>query len=139
MIGGGASFFAAPLIGTAIAVYWGWRGSFITLSVLTLTFGILFYSILRKRVAFIDRIERKSVPLVQDSSYNSRRLRQLIIFIFMSTFAAAILFSSMSFIPLFLVDRVGFTKETAGAFYALLHRFAYQEDIFLTGLGQCLL
>ena len=35
--------------------------------------------------------------------------------------AGAIIFSTMSFLPLYLVDRIGFSKETAGAFFALLY------------------
>jgi MFS family permease len=131
MVGGGASFFAAPLIAAGIATYWGWRGSFITLAVLTLTFGILFYSIMKKRVALITRTERKATQSLRETPLDPRNLRPLITFIFMSTFAGAILFSTMSFIPLFLVDRVGFSQETAGAFYALL----YSAGLWVSPIG----
>ncbi len=120
MIGGSASFFLSPLMAAAIASYWGWRGSFITLSVFAMTFGIFFYVVLRRRVA-AEGTKQKSAARLQESPAGSIQWRHLAAFIFMSSSAAAILFSVTSFIPLYLVDRVGFSKETAGAFYALLY------------------
>lgn len=120
MIGGSASYFLAPLIAAAIASYWGWRGSFITLSVFAMAFGIFFYVVLRRRVG-AEGAKQKSAALPQKSPADSFQWRHLVAFIFMSSSAAAILFSFTSFIPLYLVDRLGFSKETAGAFFALLY------------------
>jgi len=120
VIGGSASFFLAPMIAAVIASYWGWRGSFITLSVFTMAFGIFFYAVLRRRAA-AEEARRKSVTRPQESPVESFRWRHLVIFISMSSFAGAIIFSANSFLPLYLVDRVGFSKETAGAFFALLY------------------
>lgn len=120
IIGGSASFFLAPMIAAVIASYWGWRGSFITLSVFTMAFGIFFYAVLRRRAA-AEGTKRESVTRPQESSVDSFRWRHLVIFISMSSLAGAIIFSTMSFLPLYLVDRIGFSKETAGAFFALLY------------------
>jgi MFS family permease len=120
VIGGSASFFLAPMIAAVIASYWGWRGSFITLSVFTMAFGIFFYAVLRRRAA-AEEARGKSVTRPQESPVESFRWRHLVIFICMSSFAGAIIFSANSFLPLYLVDRVGFSKETAGAFFALLY------------------
>jgi MFS family permease len=130
MIGGGASFFLSPLVAAGIAAYWGWRGSFIGLAIPTLIFGIVFYVLLGKRSATASR-DGASSPLSQESSPAPRRVRALVVFIFLSTFTHAILFSAMSFIPLFLVDRVGFGKETAGAFFA----FIYSAGLWVGPLG----
>jgi predicted MFS family arabinose efflux permease len=108
------------MIAAVIASYWGWRGSFITLSVFTMVFGILFYAVLKRRGAE-EGIKQKSAIRPQGSPADSSRWRPLAIFIFMSCFAGAIIFSVMSFLPLYLVDRIGFSKETAGAFFALLY------------------
>lgn len=130
MIGGGGSFFLSPLMGAAIASFWGWRGSFITLAVPTLIFGFYFYLTLRgcraERPVPAGRSPRPSDPLPVP-----RLLRPLVVFIFLSTFSQAVLFSSMSFIPLFLVDRVGFSKETAGAFFA----FIYSAGLWASPIG----
>lgn len=120
IIGGSASFFLAPMIAAVIASYWGWRGSFITLSVFTMAFGIFFYAVLRRRAA-AEGTKRESVTRPQESPVDSFRWRHLVIFISMSSLAGAIIFSTMSFLPLYLVDRIGFSKETAGAFFALLY------------------
>ena len=130
MIGGGASFFLAPLIAVGIASYWGWRGSFITLSAITLLFGIIFYIVLG-RIVVGKQVERKFAKRSSDPSAVPGRLRHLIIFIFMSTISGAVLFSAMSFIPLYLVDKVGFSQETAGAFYA----FIYSAGLWVSPLG----
>jgi MFS family permease len=130
MIGGGASFFLSPLVATAIAAYWGWRGSFIGLAVPTLAFGIFFHLLLKKHGAggpagqTQTRRPSETVPA-------QRLIRPLIVFIFLSTFSAAVLFSVMSFIPLFLVDKIGFSKETAGAFFALI----YSAGLWVSPIG----
>lgn len=129
VIGGGASYFLAPLIGTGIAVYWGWRGSFIWLAVPTAVFGLLFYLILRRQAnAQVTGAEiLSSFPdvFVQHSA------RNLAIFIFLSTFTGAVIFATISFIPLFLVDHFGFAKEKAGAFFALI----YSAGLWVSPIG----
>ena len=130
MIGGGASFFLSPLVATAIAAYWGWRGSFIGLAVPTLAFGIFFHLLLKKHGAG-GPVERIQAHRASEMIPTQRLLRPLIVFIFLSTFSAAILFSVMSFIPLFLVDRIGFSKETAGAFYAII----YSAGLWVSPIG----
>jgi FSR family fosmidomycin resistance protein-like MFS transporter len=131
MIGGGASFFLSPLVATAIAAYWGWRGSFIGLAVPTLAFGIFFHLLLKKHDAG-GPVERTQAHHPASETIPAQRLlRPLIVFIFLSTFSAAILFSVMSFIPLFLVDKIGFSKETAGAFYAII----YSAGLWVSPIG----
>jgi len=120
VIGGGASFFLAPLIGAAIAVYWGWRGSFIWLAGPTLLFGLFFYFILKRHGSSpTARVDASSSPASDVPSEYS--LRNLTVFIFLSTFTGAVIFATISFIPLFLVDHFGFAKERAGAFFALIY------------------
>jgi len=130
MIGGGASFFLSPLVATAIAAYWGWRGSFIGLAVPTLAFGIFFHLLLKKHGAG-GPVERTQAHRASETIPTPRLLRPLIVFIFLSTFSAAVLFSVMSFIPLFLVDKIGFSKETAGAFYAII----YSAGLWVSPIG----
>ncbi len=120
VVGGSASFFLAPIIAAAIAAYWGWRGSFLTLSLLALAFGIFFYLVLRRRVGAEEEAHapRKAAARIPAEPF---QWRPLAIFIFISCFAGSVIFSAMSFLPLYLVDRVGFSQETAGAFFAVLY------------------
>ena len=130
MIGGGASFFLSPIIAMAIAAYWGWRGSFICLAVPTLAFGIYFHLVLKKREAGVGT-DRKRALRPTESVPAQRLFGPLIVVIFLSTFSAAVLFSVMSFIPLFLVDKIGYSKETAGTFFAVI----YSAGLWASPLG----
>jgi MFS transporter, FSR family, fosmidomycin resistance protein len=130
MIGGGASFFLSPIIAMAIAAYWGWRGSFICLAIPTLAFGIYFHLLLKKReVPRSTERGRPSRPVAKE--HPQRLFGPLIVVIFLSTFSAAVLFSVMSFIPLFLVDKIGYSKETAGTFFAVI----YSAGLWASPLG----
>jgi len=120
VIGGGASYFLAPLIATAIASVFGWRGSFIGLAVPTILFGVYFYIVLGKSTVPAPGMEEMKAS-VREQSAPKGQARNLAVFIFMSTFTGAVIFSSISFIPLYLVDHFGFSKANAGAWFAFLY------------------
>jgi MFS transporter, NNP family, nitrate/nitrite transporter len=130
MIGGGASFFLAPIIATAIAVYWGWRGAFIGLAVPTMAFGVFFHLLLKRRGGG-GPMDNSPLKRSGEPTPPQRLFRPLIVFIFLSTFSAAVLFSVVSFIPLFLVDEVGYSKEAAGAFFAVI----YSAGLWVSPIG----
>lgn len=120
MIGGSASFFLAPLVAAAIATAWSWRGSFIGLAFPALLVGIVVYVLLGRQM-----VTKKAEP-GPASNHNEApsvpgHLRRLAVFIILSTFTGAIVFSTMSFIPLFFVDHFGVGKETAAALMALIY------------------
>ena len=121
LIGGSASFFLAPLIAAAIAVALDWRAPFIILAVATIPFGIIFYTLLgRLAEKNKDKDKHRSIsspshPAIQHHSHH------LVPFIILTTFTAAILISTISFIPLFLVDNFGLVKEAAAAFIAIIY------------------
>ena len=120
MIGGSASYFLAPLVAVGMASIWGWRGSFIGLAVPTIIFGIVFYMLLGRRLPS-KKAEFKTAVSHAESPSASGRLRRLVILLVLSTSTGAIVLSTMSFIPLFLVDHFGIAKETAGASIALIY------------------
>jgi len=129
-IGGGASFFLAPLIAAAMAASWGWRGSFIGLAVPTIAFGIFFYMILGRWGAVKPPKQgKKKGPYA--SLGRPPSFRRLVSFIILSNITGAVIFATISFIPLFLVDHFGFSKETAGAFFA----FIYSAGVWMSPLG----
>ncbi len=128
-LGGSASHFVSPLLAAAIASAWSWRGSFIGLAVPTLVFGMIFSGVLGKRSGE-EEIGRVEVPRAQRAPVPGR-LSLLVAFIFLSTFTGAVIFATKSFIPLFLVDRLGYSKETAGAFFA----FLYSAGLWMSPLG----
>jgi MFS transporter, NNP family, nitrate/nitrite transporter len=120
VIGGGASYFLAPLIATAIASVFGWRGSFIGLAVPTILFGACFFIILGKSSAASPGAQRAKASFQEEPAFKGQT-RNLAIFIFLSTFTGAVIFSAISFIPLFLVDQFAFSKAKAGAWFAFLY------------------
>ncbi len=130
LIGGSASYFLAPLIGVAIATAWGWRGSFIGLAVPTVVFGIIFYVLLGRRV---DTSKTRHVITDCHDEIPSPpgRLRRLVAFIILATFTSAILFSTIAFIPLFMVDHFGVGKEVAAVFLAII----YSAGLWASPLG----
>ena len=119
LIGGSSSFFLAPLIAAAIAVTLGWRAPFIILAVPTIAFGIIFY-VLLGRLAEKNKDKHRSISS-PDHPTIQQRPHRLVPFIILATFTAAVLISTISFIPLFLVDNFGVAKEAAAAFIAIIY------------------
>jgi MFS family permease len=117
IIGGSASYFLSPLIAAAIAVAWGWRGSFITLAVPTFALGIVIFMLLGRRIAKGKPEERTTTAPAEAPPPG--HLRRLVSFITLSTLTQAITFATISFIPLFLVDHFGIDEEAAAALLGL--------------------
>jgi len=121
IIGGSASFFLTPLIGVAIATYWGWRNAFKILSIPTIIVGIILFIILgryaqeMKRENRVPRGDQSGAPVKQVLSAT------VILFLFLSTFTQAIIVSTIVFIPLYMVDHFGAGKESAAISLAIIH------------------
>ncbi len=49
------------------------------------------------------------------------RLRRLVVFMFLSIFTQAVAFSTIAFVPLFMVDHFGVGEEAAAAFLAIIY------------------
>ena len=120
VIGGSASFFLAPLIAAAIAAAWSWRGSFIGLAVPAIIFGIILY-VLLGRWKPTKKAEHKTFSIPIETPHTPCRLRRLITFITLTTFAQAMILSVVAFVPLFLVDHFGIAKETAAVSISVIH------------------
>ncbi len=120
MIGGSASYFISPIIATAIASQWGWRGSFIALAVPTFVFGTVLYVLLgqqeqKDEADYIKNSGEEDLPPA------TGRARRLLFFIILSTSTGAIFVSVISFIPLYLVDNFHISEKTAGALLGLIY------------------
>jgi len=118
-IGGSASYFLAPLIAVAIATALGWRGSFIWLSIPTIIFGIVLY-VLLGRWGDAEKAEYRITSSDPETPPTPGRWRRLASLIFLSIGGQALIFSIISFIPLFIVDHFGGSEESAGAMLALV-------------------
>ena len=120
VIGGSASYFLSPLIAAAIATTWGWRGSFIGLAAPTILFGIVFY-VLMGQLMVEEKAESRTTSTHEEALAKPGRLRRLVAFMILSSSTGAVIFSTVAFIPLFVVDHLGVREETAAAFVALIY------------------
>ncbi|HEX9896565.1 MAG TPA: MFS transporter [Dehalococcoidales bacterium] len=127
-IGGTLANFLTPLLTAAIVTLLGffmtssltWRGPFIVLTIPTIAFGIYLYTLLKRRNL------GDTLKQVQTESFairiNSRGyLRRMIAFVILGTAVQVFVFSSISVIPLLVVDQYGGTEQAGAAFLALAH------------------
>jgi len=119
-IGGTASFFLSPLIAVAIATALGWRGSFVVLAIPTIVFGIVFYWVLGRR-GYPKKAEPGIPKSHTETPSTSDRLRRLVAFLILSIAGMVLILSTISFIPLFVVDHFGVSEEAAAFLLALVY------------------
>ncbi len=130
LIGGGGSFFLAPLIAAAIAATWGWRGPFIGLAVPTMMFGIIFYVLLGRQTK-MSSTQQATTHHHDKTPSPPGYLRRLVMFMILSTFTQAVTSSTIAFIPLFLVDHFSVGEGTAAAFLSII----YSAGLWASPLG----
>ena len=119
-IGGTASFFLTPLIAVGIATALGWRGSFITLSVPIIVFGIVLYVLIGRR-GYTKKKVTENPEISTGIRKDSSRLRYLVPFIVLGIMLQVLIFSTVSFITLFAVDYFFVSEEMAAILLALFH------------------
>jgi predicted MFS family arabinose efflux permease len=121
IIGGSSSYFLAPLIGVAIAAALGWRGAFIGLALPTMILGVVFFFLLRWKVGGLKADKSPGLAAPRGTNAVPGRYRQLVVMIILSTCTAATMISTISFIPLFLVDHFGVDEKTAAALLSIIY------------------
>ena len=118
-VGGSLSFFLAPLIAAGLTAVLGWRGTFLAISIPTFIFGIIFYLLL-------GRIENgrgskkktgESAQIEDEPAFNSKRRLAGVLICGVTVMVS--LYSTISFIPLYLVDAFGISGEKAAVMLAL--------------------
>ena len=119
-VGGGASYFLAPLMAAGLAAFWGWRGAFIGLAVPTIIFSFFFYWFLGRQDIAV-KPKAKTGAAAPAAVSPPARVRRLVVFITLSTFTGAVMLSTTAFIPLYLVDHFHFAKEKALALFAFIY------------------
>jgi MFS family permease len=128
-VGGSISFFVAPLIVAGLAGALGWNGTFLTVSVPVIAFGIVFY-VLLGRFGY-----GKKAHQVTDASQTElapKTRRPLIVVLVLGIAIMGLVYSTISFIPLFIVDHFGgVTNEAAAAMLSLF----YVGGLFAGPLG----
>jgi len=129
-IGGSGSFFLAPLITAGIAGALGWRGTFITLSIPAIAIGIAFY-ILLGRLGYTGEKKEGTISADRDLLSVPGHTRRLTAFVILGVCQMVVVYSIISFIPLYIVDNFGASEEVAAAMLSL----AYVGGIWAGPLG----
>ncbi|UCB47049.1 MAG: MFS transporter [Spirochaetota bacterium] len=124
-IGGTGSFFLAPLVAVAIARVIGWRGSFLSVSMPTLAFGIVFFMLLN-RWGFTQIPTKAKSDNKADLDEKKGQILSLLPVMTLSIFIQTFINSAISFIPLYVVDKFGGSKEAA----AMVLSIAYFAGIW---------
>jgi len=124
LVGGSFSYFLAPLIAAGIAVAWGWRGPFIAMAIPSIGIGIILHIALGKRIKNQKTVARDTSVLTEAPPAPGY-MRRLITVIVLSSLTMAVAMSIVSFLPLFLVDTFGTSKETAAASLSLVFAMAF--------------
>ncbi len=149
LVGGSTSFFLAPLVGAGIASIGGWRASYLSLTIPTIIFGLVFYVLMRRRLPNQElRPGPRKAPGPTTTRAPVSKLR-LGSFITFTTIVHATTMGIVAFIPLYMVDTFGISNQTAGSLLSLVYsaglwaglvggslsdRFGYMPVV----LGSCL-
>jgi MFS family permease len=119
-IGGAASHFLAPLIASALVLIWGWRGAFITPSIIIFLFGIAFF-ILLSRQNYKGKVDTHIAYDQKETTGTSAVPPRLIAFLVFAIVVDFLLGSTVIFIPLFLVDHFKFSNEVAAVTLSVVY------------------
>jgi MFS family permease len=118
LIGGSSTFWIVPLLAAPIAVAWGWRSSYLTLTIPTAILGILLYILISRRrqtqVPASPEVDRDATAVVANI-----RWRRLAPFIIMSVVIGTMTESVLSYLSLYAVDNLGATEGTAAILMAI--------------------
>jgi FSR family fosmidomycin resistance protein-like MFS transporter len=119
-IGGTASFFLAPLVAVAIARVIGWRGSYLSISVPTLAYGLVFFMLLNRwgftKIHTPDEFDKKT-----GLGGSKGQVLSLLPVMILAIFVQIFIYTAISFIPLYVVDQFGGSKEAAAALLSIAH------------------
>jgi len=118
LISGISTFWIVPVLVAPIAVAWGWRSSYLVLTIPTIILGILLYIRIGKRKQTHLR-ESQEVGGEATTTSGHIRWRQLAPFIIMSVITGITIQSVSSYLSLYAVDNLGTTEATAAMLMAI--------------------
>ena len=119
LIGGNSSFFLAPIVAISISGFFGWRASFLALSVPTAIMGLVFYIYLTRQggKTYVENAKQK---IVNETPPQSGYKRRLIAFLTMIVLGGGAGMSILAFITLYMTDELGASNELAGALLSII-------------------
>jgi len=93
-------------------------------------FGIIFFILLGRKVK-TSQAQQTITPYHKGTPPPPGHLRRLVLFMTLSAFTQAVTFSTIAFIPLFMVDHFGVSEEAAAAFLSII----YSAGLWASPLG----
>ncbi len=117
LIGGTASFWLVPLLAAPIALAWGWRGSYMTLTVPIVVLGIVLYFLMGRRTRVVDKSEPSTQQTLPETSQIQWRV--LLPFLVLTVGTGMITQSISAYYSLFAVDQLKASPATAAALMAI--------------------
>jgi len=114
----GGSFFLAPLIAAGIAGVLGWRGTFLTISIPAIAFGIVFYMLLGRR-GYTSVAKKAKSDSSAEMPSEPVDMRRMVAFVILGIASMVLVYSSLQFIPLYAVDQLGASEEWGGALLSI--------------------
>lgn len=118
VIGGSSSFWVVPLLAAPIALAWGWRGVYLTLSVPAIMLGIALYILIGRRTRVRDS-ERQTDDVEVLKAPGHIRWRQILPFIIMSVTTGTMIQSASAYLSLYAVDHLLVAEATAAMLVAV--------------------
>ena len=118
LVGGTSSFWVVPLLAAPIALAWGWRGSYITLTAPVIVLGIVLYILIGRRTRL--QAAEPQTPAAEVPAPAARsRWRQLVPFLVMTVATGTMVQSVGAYFSLYAVDHFGVAEATAAALVAI--------------------
>ena len=119
MIGGTSGLMAAPLVAILVANATGsWRDSFLAMGCPVLLAGVLVWVVARSQ----DRVSREAAARVQVEPFDLRKTLGALGLLVAVALVTQLLVSAMnSFLPLYMVDKHGVSKDFAGLMMMLVY------------------
>ncbi len=118
-IGGTASFFLTPLIAVGLASLIGWRGTFIAVSIPTMVLGIGLFLLLGRRRAKTTQPSEETVDA--EALSRAGEMGRLVPVLVLGVTVQVLIFSSVSFVPVFANEALGVSNTVAGGLLSLAH------------------
>lgn len=119
-IGGTASFFLTPLIAVAIANALGWRVSVISIAIPAFIIGVVLFVLLGKR-GYMTKAPKAAESRQGEPPAAPGNMRRLIPFIILGVILQVMIFSAVSYIPLFAVDDLKVSEQTGALLFSFFH------------------
>lgn len=118
LVGGSSSFWVVPLLAAPIALAWGWRGVYLTLSIPAIILGIVLYILIGRRTRVRDserQTDGAEIPKAPDRIH----WRRILPFIIISVTTGTMIQSASAYLSLYAVDQLGVAEATAAMLVAV--------------------